>query len=89
METDEGLAVRVLQARHADEGDPVPPGSSRVELTFAPEPDGTLLTLTHSGLPEPARGPHQEGWEHYLDRLAVRAPGGDPGPDSWMEQNPA
>ncbi|MGW1755118.1 SRPBCC family protein [Streptomyces mirabilis] len=72
-----------------NEGDPVPPGNSRVEVTFAPEPDGTLLTLTHSGLPEPARGPHQEGWEHYLDRLAVRAPGGDPGPDSWMEQNPA
>jgi uncharacterized protein YndB with AHSA1/START domain len=72
-----------------NEGDPVPPGSSRVEITLAPEPDGTLLTLTHSALPEPAREPHQAGWEHYLDRLAVRAPGGDPGPDSWMEQSPA
>jgi hypothetical protein len=24
---------------------------------------------------------HRDGWEHYLDRLAVRAAGGDPGPD--------
>lgn len=72
-----------------NEGDPVPPGSSRVEITLSPEPDGTLLTLTHSGLPEPAREPHHEGWDHYLDRLAVRATGGDPGPDSWMEQAPA
>ena len=24
---------------------------------------------------------HQAGWSHYLDRLAVRASGGDPGPD--------
>jgi hypothetical protein len=25
---------------------------------------------------------HRGGWDHYLDRLTVRAAGGDPGPDT-------
>jgi hypothetical protein len=25
---------------------------------------------------------HRDGWNHYLDRLAVPAAGGDPGPDA-------
>jgi uncharacterized protein YndB with AHSA1/START domain len=66
------------------EGDdsPVPPGSSTVEVVIYPDGmDGTLLRLTHSGLPLPAIDPHREGWNHYLDRLVVRAAGDDPGPD--------
>src|SRR5215471_4541703 len=60
----------------------VPPGSTRVEITLAPEgAGGTRLRLTHTGLPEPSRGGHDEGWVHYLARLGVAAPGGDPGPD--------
>jgi uncharacterized protein YndB with AHSA1/START domain len=62
---------------------PVPPGSSTVEVTLEPDgDDGTLLTLVHSGLPLPALGIHRDGWKHYLDRLTVRATGGDPGPDA-------
>ncbi|WP_251065710.1 hypothetical protein [Streptomyces sp. ISL-44] len=50
-------------------------------------PDGTLLCLVHSGLPSPeACAAHAEGWQHYVGRLAVRAEGGDPGPDVWMQQ---
>jgi uncharacterized protein YndB with AHSA1/START domain len=66
------------------EGDPlVPPGSSRVEVTLAAEgDDSTRLTLVHSGLPLPALEQHRGGWDHYLDRLMVRAAGGDPGPDA-------
>ena len=65
------------------EGDPnVPPGSSRVEITLTPEGDGTLVTLTHSGLPGTEAGAaHADGWEHFLPRLATAAEGGDPGPD--------
>jgi uncharacterized protein YndB with AHSA1/START domain len=60
----------------------VPPGSSTVEITLEPDgQDGTRLTLIHSGLPLPGLDPHRDGWNHYLDRLAVRAGGGDPGPD--------
>jgi hypothetical protein len=25
---------------------------------------------------------HRAGWDRYLDRLSIRAEGGDPGPDS-------
>jgi uncharacterized protein YndB with AHSA1/START domain len=67
------------------EGSPVPPGSSTVEVTLEPDSDdGTVLTLVHSGLPWPALDLHAEGWNHYLDRLAVRAAGGDPGPDGTV-----
>ena len=61
---------------------PVPPGSSTVEVTLEPQGDGTLLTLVHTGLPLPALDMHRDGWNHYLDRLTIRAAGGDPGPDT-------
>jgi uncharacterized protein YndB with AHSA1/START domain len=66
------------------EGDdsPMPPGSSTVEVTLEPQGDGTLLTLVHTGLPLPALDMHRDGWNHYLDRLTIRAAGGDPGPDT-------
>ena len=59
----------------------VPPGSSLVEIDLEPKDPGTLLRLTHSGLPEPAIGPHTEGWILYCGRLKTAAEGGDPGPD--------
>ncbi|MFF8844589.1 SRPBCC domain-containing protein [Streptomyces sp. NPDC015127] len=72
-------------------GAPVPPGSSTVEITLEPDgPDGerTLLRLVHRGLPPEACAPHRDGWHHYLDRLVVRAEGGDPGPDPWSTAAP-
>ena len=63
----------------------VPPGSSLVEIDLADEPpDGTLLRFTHSGLPTQEQcASHLKGWTHYLDRLAIVAGGGDPGPDPF------
>jgi uncharacterized protein YndB with AHSA1/START domain len=63
----------------------VPPGSSLVEIDLIEQPDGTLLRLTHTGLPnvEQCAG-HAEGWAHYFDRLAVVAAGRDPGKDPWL-----
>jgi uncharacterized protein YndB with AHSA1/START domain len=64
------------------DGSPVPLGSSTIEITLVPDgEDGTLLRLVHYGLPLPAIDLHRDGWNHYLDRLAIRAAGGDPGPD--------
>lgn len=64
----------------------LPPGSSRVEVTLAPDGAGTILSLVHTGLPsEDSAERHGEGWKHYLSRLAVAAPGGDPGPDPWLQ----
>lgn len=61
-----------------------PPGSTLIEIDLAEQDGGTLLRLTHTGLPdEAARAGHDEGWEHYLARLAIAAAGGDPGPDPW------
>jgi uncharacterized protein YndB with AHSA1/START domain len=66
-----------------DGSEVVPPGSSLVEIDLMDEePNGTLLRLTHTGLPnaEQCAG-HNEGWAHYINRLAVAAAGKDPGPD--------
>ena len=62
-------------------GNPVPPGTSTVEVELEPDGDGTLLRLTHRGLPPEAFEAHRLGWEHYASRLAVVAAGRDPGPD--------
>jgi uncharacterized protein YndB with AHSA1/START domain len=60
---------------------PIPPGSTRVEFDLTPDGEGTLLKLRHLGLPADAVDDHAGGWTHYLDRLAIAAAGGDPGPD--------
>ncbi|NLS15685.1 SRPBCC domain-containing protein [Rhizobium sp. P40RR-XXII] len=61
----------------------VPPGSSLVEIDLIEQPDGTLVRLTHSGLPTPEQcEAHAKGWAHYLDRMAEVAAGRDPGPDA-------
>jgi uncharacterized protein YndB with AHSA1/START domain len=60
----------------------VPPGSSLIEIDLIERDGGTLLRMTHSGLPNAAqRDSHAIGWTHYLDRLATAATGRDPGPD--------
>jgi uncharacterized protein YndB with AHSA1/START domain len=59
-----------------------PPGSSLIEIDLIDEGGGTLLRMIHSGLPDvEACASHEKGWTHYLERLAVAAAGGDPGPD--------
>jgi uncharacterized protein YndB with AHSA1/START domain len=65
------------------EANPVPPGSSTVTIELFPDPAGTLLRLTHSGLPVEAREIHDAGWRHFVERLHVAAAGGDPGRDPW------
>jgi uncharacterized protein YndB with AHSA1/START domain len=66
------------------EGDapPIEPGSTTVVVELEPDEAGTLLRLTHAGLaPPPVAEHHRAGWERYLERLRIRAEGGDPGPD--------
>ena len=59
-----------------------PPGSSLIEIDLIDQAGGTLLRMTHSGLPDAEEcDSHAKGWAHYLGRLAVAAAGGDPGPD--------
>ena len=64
----------------------VPPQSTEIEITFTPDDEGTLVRLTHRRLPNTAAAAfHQAGWEHYLQRLAVAAAGGQPSSDSWQD----
>jgi uncharacterized protein YndB with AHSA1/START domain len=60
----------------------VPPGSSLIEIDLVDRDGGTLLRMTHSGLPSAAQCvSHDSGWAHYLDRLAIAATGRNPGID--------
>jgi uncharacterized protein YndB with AHSA1/START domain len=66
-------------------GKKVPPGSSLIEIDLVDKAGGTLVCLTHSGLPDREEcDSHEKGWTHYLGRLVVAAPGGDPGPDRGL-----
>jgi DNA-3-methyladenine glycosylase I len=69
--------------------DRLPPGGSTVEVTFAPDDGGTIVTVVHAGLPAADADQHRSGWAHFLDRLVVAAQGGDPGPDPWSDRQPA
>jgi uncharacterized protein YndB with AHSA1/START domain len=64
------------------EGHPIPPGSTTVEITLHPEGEKTRVRLVHRGLPDDAIDDHTHGWDHYLARLAITAAGGDAGPDT-------
>jgi uncharacterized protein YndB with AHSA1/START domain len=60
----------------------VPPGSSLIEIDLIDRDGGTLLRLTHSGLPDAAQcAGHEKGWAHYLGRLAMAAASQNPGID--------
>jgi uncharacterized protein YndB with AHSA1/START domain len=66
---------------------PVEPGTSTVEITLEPDDDGgTRVRLVHRDLPTTEEAEkHTHGWDHYMERLATAAAGGDPGPDSFAD----
>jgi len=64
------------------EGNPIRPGSTTIEISLHREGDKTRVRLVHSGLPDDAVADHILGWDNYLGRLAVVATGGDAGPDA-------
>jgi uncharacterized protein YndB with AHSA1/START domain len=66
----------------------MPPGATRLVVTLAPCEGGTRVTLEHSGLTAGEAKKHAIGWPHFIERLAVAARGGDPGPDPWKTAPP-
>jgi uncharacterized protein YndB with AHSA1/START domain len=56
-----------------DASNPVQPGTSTVEIDLVPDGDGTIVRLTHSGLPVAAVTGHTEGWDYFLPRLVEAA----------------
>jgi uncharacterized protein YndB with AHSA1/START domain len=66
-----------------EDSEAMPPGSSLIEIDLFEQPNGTLLRLTHTGIPTADLcADHNAGWAHYLGRLAEVAAGRDPGPDT-------
>jgi uncharacterized protein YndB with AHSA1/START domain len=62
------------------EGDPpagpLPPGSTRVEVTLTPEAGGTLLVLRHFDMPVHHAPDHRSGWSYLVgDRLPAAITG--------------
>jgi uncharacterized protein YndB with AHSA1/START domain len=61
--------------------DRLPPGASTVEVRLTPTGGGTRVEIEHRDLPPDMRAAFGRGWPHFLQRLAIAAAGGDPGPD--------
>jgi uncharacterized protein YndB with AHSA1/START domain len=79
---DDDAGQHVLHGQSDPDGRALPPGSTRVEVILQAEDGGTHLTLRHHDLATTElRNAHRVAWETYLHRLAIRAAGGDPGPD--------
>lgn len=54
-------------------GTPLAPGSTRVEVTFEPDGDGTRVVLRHSDMPATHASDHKAGWQHFLGKLGAVA----------------
>src|SRR5262249_61897413 len=68
-------------------GKECPPGSSLIKIDLIERKGGTLLRMTHGGLPNEAQcASHNRGWAHYLGRLTIAAGGGNPGIDHGSAQ---
>lgn len=59
----------------------MPPGTTTVEFELAADGDGTLVRLTHRGIPAEDVPLHRAGWDVFLPRLEIAVGGGDPGPN--------
>jgi uncharacterized protein YndB with AHSA1/START domain len=79
----EVVAVYRLAYSFGWDGDEeVPPGSGLIEIDLIDQDGGTLMRMTHSGLPNASQcAGHAKGWAHYLGRLAIAATGRNPGLD--------
>ena len=66
----------------------MPPGATRLRVKFEARGDQTHVELEHSGLVPAEAAKHALGWPHFIDRLAVAAGAGDPGPDPWQTSAP-
>jgi uncharacterized protein YndB with AHSA1/START domain len=59
------------------------PGLSTVTFDLLADGGGTLLRLTHVGVPEESQPGVGEGWDHFLPRLVVVAEGRELARNEW------
>jgi uncharacterized protein YndB with AHSA1/START domain len=58
----------------------MPGGTTVVEFDLVADGAGTIVRLTHRGIPSEDVPIHRQGWDVFLPRLAVAAAGSEPGP---------
>jgi uncharacterized protein YndB with AHSA1/START domain len=54
-------------------GQPLAPGSTRVEVTMTPDAGETVVELRHSDMPVTHAADHEKGWTHYFGECLVAA----------------
>ncbi|MDQ6614748.1 MAG: SRPBCC domain-containing protein [Actinomycetota bacterium] len=58
---------------HNAPGEPLAPGSTRVEVTLTPDHGATVLLLRHCGMPATDAPDHQTGWTYLVAERLVAA----------------
>ena len=66
----------------------MPPGATRLRVTFEARGPITRVELEHTGLVPSEAAKHAIGWPHFIARLGVTASGGIPGPDPMEDVAP-
>ena len=66
----------------------MPPGATRLVVTFEARGAQTHVVLEHSGLVPSEAAKHTIGWPHFVARLAFAASGREPGEDPWRTSPP-
>ncbi|HVZ35309.1 MAG TPA: SRPBCC family protein [Polyangiaceae bacterium] len=80
---------RYIEIAWGEAGNPaMPPGTTRLCISFEARGPSTRVELQHSGLATGEAEKHAIGWPHFLARLSIAAAGGDPGPDPWKSSAP-
>jgi uncharacterized protein YndB with AHSA1/START domain len=75
---------RLIEIAWGEAGnDAMPPGATRLRVTFEARGTITHVELKHAGLAPTEAAKHAIGWPHFIERLGVAASGRDPGPDPW------
>ena len=66
----------------------MPPGATRLRVTFEARGTLTHVELEHTGLLPAEAAKHAIGWPHFIGRLGIAAREEDPGPDPWKTAPP-
>lgn len=80
---------RLLEIAWGEAGNQaMPPGATRLRVTFEARAGKTRVELEHGGLVPAEAAKHAIGWPHFIERLGIAAAGRDPGPDPWKLSPP-
>jgi uncharacterized protein YndB with AHSA1/START domain len=80
---------KLIEIAWGEAGNPaMPPGSTRLLVTFEARGEHTHVVLNHSGLMPAEAKKHAVGWPHFIERLMIVASGRDAGSDPWKVSPP-